>query len=321
MNDIFARPAPAVGGGETYPANFQLVGRLLIFWVIGYQEGVESQFTQKDSNGNEVPIRQNRAIAHTAVLDGDPIIGKVDYNTRQPGEPFPFPFTAPIEFEGMLWSQSLIAPALKVELNTGKPILARLVYGPKRGQNSPPMKLEDPTPADVQLGMQYLQNRDQIKAYWAQRFEVAGVMYNGGFGQPPAPGPQGAPLPGAWNQPAPQGQFDFRSMQYPQQAPAQVPQWQPQLAAGVGVPVQDQPTYGTPPAQPYQHPSNQGAPQNWDQAAPVQDQPWNPYQAQIPRATEQTTWAQPQPVTEQTEHPAWAPTPDGPPPGWGTSAQ
>lgn len=273
----FARPTPAVGGGETYPSNFQLVGRLLIFWVIGYAENVKSTLKDKDDND----VYQDIVIAHTAMLDGEPLIGKVDYATREPREPFPFPFAAPIEFEGMTWSQTQVVKSLKAHLNTGQPVMARLRYGTKGRNGFTPMKLEDPTPADEQLGIQYLQNRDQIKAYYAQRFAAAGLAK----AQPAA---ATSPFASPGYQPQPQGQMNFQTMQYQQPAAAQapVPQWQPQA-----------------PAQP---------------AAPVQDQPWNPYNQ--PAAQPQVQYP-PAPVTQQTEHPSWAPTPEGPPPGWGNPGQ
>lgn len=282
----FDRPTPAVGGGETYPSNFQLVGRLLIFWVVGFNPNQKSTLKDKDNND----VYQDVIIAHTAMLDGEPLLGKVDYATRQPKEPFPFPFTAPMEFEGMTWSQTVVVKSLRQNLDTGRPVLARLKYGEQGRNGFTPMKLVDPTPADEQLGMQYLQNRDQIKAYWAQKFAAAGLakaqtaLAAGPFAspgyqaQPHALGmAPGTPAYGPMSQTA-----------YTAPPAAAVPQWQPEAA----------------PAQP---------------AAPVQDQPWNPYN-QAPAAQPQVQYP-PAPVTEQTEHPTWAPTPDGPPPGWGNPGQ
>jgi hypothetical protein len=279
QHDPFARAAPPISSGDVsnQPANHQLVGRLCIFWVVGFNQGVESAFDDPANPGQKA--KQNQIIAHTAVLDGAPFTGKVDWHTRQE-TPFPFPLSVPIEFEGMLWSQKVLIGQLQPHLNTGKPVLGRLYYGEKRGNYSPPIKLnENPTQADIELGMRYLQQRDQIKATWSQRFAQVATP-----SQPPQPGPggwaQNPAIPGGWNQP--------------------------------------QPAYGTPPTQP-----------QYPQPAPVQDQPWNPYNGQQQPASYSPIQAQATgngwsnqngPDTGQPT-PAWQPEPQGPPPGWPGSNQ
>jgi hypothetical protein len=298
----FAKPTPAVGGGESYPANFQLVGRLLIFWPLTFTEHVKS--TLKDSDDNDV--YQDIIVADTAMLDGEPLMAKVDYATRQPKEPFPFPITAPMEFTGMTWSQTQVVKGLRAMVGTGQPVLARLIYGVKGRNGFTPMKLQDPTPEEVQQGMQYLANRDQIKAYWAQKFAAAGVQAH----QPAPPAQAGNPFGAPVQQNQPWNPYNAQQ----QQAPA-VPQWNPAM----GQQNQPAPTWG---------PEVQG------QAGPVSqnNQPWNPYNGpdngpgtpqpgtspvDDPWAGTPANWNQSTPE----QHQAWTPQPEGPPAGWPGSNQ
>lgn len=286
----FAKPTPAVGGGESYPANFQLVDRLLIFWPLTFTENVKS--TLKDQDGKDVI--QDVIVANTAMLDGEPLLAKQDYVTRQPKEPFPFPLVAPMEFIGMTWSQGLVVKSLREHVGTGNPVLARLKYGTKGRNGFTPMKLQDPTPADVELGKQYLANRDQIKAYWAQKFQAAGVNAH----QVVPPAQAGNPFQ------APQPHFQGPPAQY-QQAPA-VPQWNPAMAQATPV-QQDQPW------NPY---NGQQAPQPQYQQAPAPQSPTEDPWATSPSATP-PNWNQSTPE----QHQAWTPQPEGPPAGWPGSNQ
>lgn len=297
----FAKPTPAVGGGESYPANFQLVGRLLIFWPLTFTENVKSSLKDKDDND----VYQDVIVAHTAMLDGEPLLSKVDYATRQPKEPFPFPLTAPMEFIGMTWSQSQVVKSLRAQVGTGNPVLARLVYGTKGRNGFTPMKLQDPTPADIELGKQYLANRDQIKTYWAQKFQAAGVDAH----QVVPPAQAGNP---------------FQAPQY-QQAPP-VPQWNPAMA-------QQQAPASFSPVQAQQTGNGWGSPGPAPVSSPVQDQPWNPMNQQQapqyqPQAPAEDPWAVGPAATPPNwnqstpeQHPAWTPQPEGPPAGWPGSNQ
>lgn len=302
-NDPFSRPTPVVGGGESYPANFQLVGRLLIFWPLTFAENVKSTLKDKDDND----VYQDVITADTAVLDGEPLTAKVDYATRQPKEPFPFPLMAPIEFAGMTWSQTQVVKGLRAQVGTGNPVMARLIYGTKGRNGFTPMKLEDPTPADIELGKRYLAQREAIKAHWAQRFAAVGMgpaQQQAQAGSPFAQPQQQYQQPAqqqqyqqGYQQPAPVQDQPWNPYNGQQQAPpAQVPQWQPpvqqQQAPASFSPVQAQQTgngWGTP-----------------EQAQATADQ--NRY--------EQGTWPNWN-QSNPSEHQAWTPTPDGPPPGWG----
>lgn len=308
----FAKPTPAVGGGESYPANFQLVGRLLIFWPLTFTENVKSTLKDKDDND----VYQDVIVANTAMLDGEPLLSKVDYATRQPKEPFPFPLVAPMEFIGMTWSQSQVVKSLREQVGTGNPVLARLIYGTKGRNGFAPMKLQDPTPADIELGKQYLANRDQIKAYWAQKFQAAGVDAHQ-VQAPPAQAGNPFQAPQPQYQQAPPVVSQEQVFRAAQQAPT-VPQWNPAMAQPTG--------------------NGWGAPPPAGQLG--QDQPWNPYNGQqAPQPQYQPPVQQAQSPTEDPwatgpsatppnwnqstpeQHQAWTPQPEGPPAGWPGSNQ
>lgn len=265
--------ATEVGGDGLYPSNGQLLGRLLLFTVTSFTPQVTGQYGVQD-----------QIIADVAILDGPPITHKLNGRTGQPESAFPFPLEAPYVVRGATWSQKLVVALLKNHVGTGKPVIGRLTKGVKRGSNDAPLKLEPATEAEIQgPAMAYWRDREQIAARWAAKWE----QFQGQQNQPPAPGPVGPPLPGAWNQ---QGAPQFYGQPVP---PAQ---------------------YGTPPQQPYQ-------------PAPVQDQPWNPYNGQqAPQGA-----PQPQPGTaaygaqladQQNHSPqGWNPEPQGAPAGWPTQNQ
>jgi len=251
----FQSVSPVAETTGVYPSNRQLLGRLLGFWVTSFTPNVPSQF--KDKDGNQ--LLQNTVVANVVVLDGEPMLNKIDGQTGMPGEAFPFPLTAPIEFEGMTFSQAEIVKALQHHVN-GAPQLGRMTLGAKRGTNHPPYKLEVATSADLELAGRYLAMRDQIKAQWAARFAQA---------QGPA-APHVSPF--QTNSSNPFGQQP--TQQYPQyqQQQQQYPQYQQptpyaQQNPGTG-PFGDGPGNETP-ADPWATPAPQ---------APAQDsQPtWNP---------------------------------------------